>query len=232
MTLEEFLFPTKFTCLACDEEIKEGALFCEKCRKDFVVIDAKKACKRCGQPIFAEGDYCLDCKNKELSFKRNYAVFPYRSGVKTLIRRFKFGGGKYLADYLANKLAEKLEDIEEKIDYITFVPMTKSDERARGYNQSKVLAEKLSDLSGIEVIDVAQKVKRTKQQVGLGFKDRQNNLKGCFKATARIDGKTVLVIDDVMTTGATLSELAKVLKKAGAGEVITETVAVNMRQSP
>lgn len=230
MTLEELLFPTKYTCLACRREIPEGKILCESCRKDFAMIKASAACKRCGCPIFGEGDYCNDCKNKKVDFLKNYAVFPFQGAVRTMIHNLKFNGGKYLADFLGECLARKFSDIEEDIDLITFVPMLQKDERKRGYNQSKLLAEKLAKITNVEFVDVLEKTKSTKKQVGLNFKDRQENLKGCFKPTAKLIGKTVLVVDDVCTTGATLSEVARTLKKAGAGEVVTLTVAVNVRR--
>ncbi len=230
MTLIELLFPKKFTCLACKKEIKEGDILCDECRKDFVMIKSDRACKRCGQEIFGEGDYCMDCKNKDVEFERNYAVFAYKGGVRRIIHRLKFGGGKYLVDFLGECLERKYKDIEEEIDLITFVPMTKKDLRKRGYNQSKLLAEYLSKKTGIDVVDVIEKRKQTKQQVGLNFKKRRENLRGCFAPTAKLIGKTVLVVDDVCTTGATLSEIARVLKKAGAKRVITLTLAVNVMQ--
>lgn len=231
MTLKEVLFPSKFTCLACKKEIKEGKILCDSCRKDFVMIKSDRACKRCGQEISGDGDYCLDCKNKEVHFKRNYAVFAYKGGVKKIIHRLKFQNGKYLTDFLGECLERKYKDIEEDIDLITFVPMTKKDEKIRGYNQSKLLAEKLAVVAEKETVDVLIKKRRTKPQVGLNFKKRQENLRGCFSPTAKLIGKTVLVVDDVCTTGATLSETARTLKRAGAKEVITLTVAVNVRQS-
>ncbi len=231
MRLKELLFTTKYHCLSCKREIKEDTVLCEKCRKDFKLIDNAKACKLCGAEIFGEGDYCLDCKGKVVHFKRNYAAFPYVGAVRKTIRRFKFLSGKYLHGFLSECLERKYADIEENIDLITFIPMTKKARRKRGYNQSELLAKGLSEKVGIDLVELLEKTRETKQQVGLNFRERQENLRGCFKCNAKIKGKTVLVIDDVCTTGATLSEAAKALKRAGAKEVITLTVAVNVRQN-
>ena len=113
-------------------------------------------------------------------------------------------------------------------DVMVFVPMLKKDQRKRGFNQSYLLAKELSNIISVPVLeDALVKVKKTKKQVGLKRKDRKVNLKDAFKLTSSKDikDKSVLIIDDVMTTGSTVERIAELLKKKGAKIVKVLTVA-------
>ena len=111
-------------------------------------------------------------------------------------------------------------------DSLAFVPMTKRARRKRGYNQSRLLAEELSRRSGKQFLDAAEKRRETSMQKSLGRREREKNLKGCFRVTDKgaVRGKRIVIVDDTFTTGSTVSELARTLLHAGAERVYALTV--------
>lgn len=221
-SLRDNLFPEKFTCHICGVEIFEDYL-CPDCLKAAVFND-RTTCPVCGRRT-GKAEVCLECKAHMPAYKRAVSVFVYEGTGGELVVRFK-NGKPYMYSYLARLLAEKIAQLPAA-DGIVFVPMTKRAERARGYNQSRLLADEVSALSGIPVVyGAVEKTEETVAQKGLSRAERMNNLKDCFKADKRkINGKTLLIIDDVMTTGATLDCLSVALKKAGAAEIYAATVA-------
>lgn len=137
--------------------------------------------------------------------------------MRKLIIDFKFKGKLSYGEIISEIMIEKLlqNNLEEEV--ITFVPMYKSRERERGYNQSKILAENIAKKLDLRCIDVFSKIKDTKFQVGLKKDQRQINLKDAFKVT-KVPEK-IIIVDDVITTGTTISELVKIAKKSGIKKV-------------
>ena len=138
--------------------------------------------------------------------------------------RFK-RGEKYLYRTLAAQLLPLLEREFPRADALTFVPMTERAERKRGYNQARLLAEELSARSGVPFIAPAVKRKETSSQKFLTRADREKNLEHVFHVEDRaaVKGKHIVIVDDTLTTGATVSELGGALKRAGAKEVYALT---------
>ena len=221
-TLRQNLFPERFACHICGVEIFEGDL-CADCLKTVVFNDGA-SCPVCGRRT-NKSEVCLECKAHMPAYKKAVSALSYDGGGGELVVRFK-NGSPYLSRYLAELIAGKLKDLPG-FDGIVFVPMTAKDERSRGYNQSRLLAEELSVLCGAPVISGAvEKIKDTPGQKELPRAERLRNLNGCFKVDkSAVKGKTVLIVDDVMTTGATLDSLAAALKKAGAKEVFAACTA-------
>ena len=137
--------------------------------------------------------------------------------MRKLIIDFKFKGKLSYGEIISEIMIEKLlkNNLEEEV--ITFVPMYKSRERERGYNQSKILAENIAKKLDLRCIDVFSKIKDTKFQVGLKKDQRLINLKDAFKVT-KVPEK-IIIVDDVITTGTTISELVKIAKKSGIKKV-------------
>lgn len=137
--------------------------------------------------------------------------------MRKLIIDFKFKGKLSYGEIISEIMIEKLlqNNLEEEV--ITFVPMYKSRERERGYNQSKILAENIAKKLDLRCIDVFSKIKDTKFQVGLKKNQREINLKDAFKVT-KVPEK-IIIVDDVITTGTTISELVKIAKKSGIKKV-------------
>lgn len=223
------LFPRSFTCDICGRETF-GANLCPDCAETVIFNDGA-TCPVCGRKT-ARPEICLECKDSAPLYKRAFSAIVYDGGGKILMSKFKSGNG-YLKEFFADRLAEKLKDFHEA-DCIIAVPMTEKSVRDRGYNQSALLAESLSERIKIPVIEnAAVKIKPTAQQKQLTKKERAENLESCFKIPDRtlVKGKNILIVDDVMTTGATAEALTKKLLGAGAKNVYVATVmSVEFRQ--
>ena len=206
-----------FTCDLCGREVFENERLCNACRAELPKIGL--CCPFCGRRV-REAGVCLECKKQPLGVAKARSVYCHEEGAAALVLRFK-RGEKYLVYTLADELTPLLEREFADCDALTFIPMTKRAERARGYNQSRLLAEELSRRTGKAVLDVAEKRKETKAQKTLGRAAREENLKGAFHLVHRkeVRGRRILIVDDTMTTGATAGELATLFYRAGADRV-------------
>ncbi len=166
---------------------------------------------------------------QQFSFDRIIAPFYYLEPVRGSIHRFKFRNSGGYAKAFAGYICESLEGSHcaENADMITFVPLLKRDQKRRGYNQAQLIAKELSRLLDLPVKPLIRKVRRTEKQHDLSAEQRKQNLAGAFEAEPCEDvrGKTIILCDDVVTTGSTLDETAKTLKSAGAKAVICCVVA-------
>ena len=217
------MFPTDLTCDICGIETF-GANICEDCAKTLVHND-KEVCPVCGRRT-VRSEFCAECKEKPPVFEMAVSAFVYEGGAVILIKKFKEGAG-YLKEYFADEICKKLKDLPE-YDCIVCVPMTRRAKSKRGFNQSELLAKAVSERVCRPYIKGAvEKRKETGEQKNLSRKERSKNLSGTFRTVKReeVNGKRVLVVDDILTTGATADEMAKALLKAGAKEVYLATVA-------
>lgn len=221
--LDKQFFPENFTCELCGREIFDGGRFCADCAKTVQFNDGE-TCPVCGRKT-ATSTLCLECKAFAPAYKKAASAIVYADGGAKLIYKFKHGNA-YLKDYFADLLQDKCAEFANA-DGICFVPMTKSDARKRGYNQAELLAKALSERLSVPLIKNAlTKVKKTEQQKSLSKAERENNLKGCFKADGKVvKGKTLILVDDVMTTGATAEAVCTELKKRGALAIYFVTAA-------
>ncbi len=221
--LRDTFFPLNYTCDICGIETF-GTNLCPDCQKT-VPFNNLKTCPVCGRKT-AAAEICLECKSRLPVFKKAVSPLVYEGGSIKLISKFK-NGGAYLKEYFADLLAKKLTSIPTP-DCIVCVPSTKKSVRKRGYDQIKLLAESLSKRTAIPVIkNSLQKVKDTPVQKGLTRSEREENVKGCFKALKpkELKDKSVLVLDDVLTTGATADEVCRKVLACGARDVYLATVA-------
>ncbi len=150
------------------------------------------------------------------------ALAAYRDPLRSVIHRLKYGNGRGLAPLLAALLFARLreERRQEGVEAVTFVPMHPRRERERGYNQARLLAEELALHLGCDCRPLLRRNRAAPPQTGLAHAARLANLRGCMEAVpGRPVAGGVLLVDDVFTTGATLSECALALKRAGAGRV-------------
>ncbi len=221
--IKENLFPLSFTCDACGIETF-GTNLCPDCLKN-LTFNNKRCCPICGRKV-AQPEICMECKAKPPLFEIAVSPLIYEGTSIKLIHKFK-NGDAYLKDYFADLIVKKLAETNAVIDYLTFVPMTKRAERKRGYNQSKLLAESISKRLNIPVVSVIEKIKETPEQKSLSLKARTENLKGSFKVQSGtpLISKTVLLVDDIFTTGATADAISYKLFTAGATKVFLATVA-------
>lgn len=159
------------------------------------------------------------------AYERAFSPFVYEGTGGDLVSKYK-SGYPFLADYLAERILLSLGGLP-KTDGVVYVPATARNFYERGYNQSKLLAERVAEGLGVPVLEGAVvKIKETVAQKELYREQRLKNLQDCFKADKNlVKGKTLLIVDDVMTTGATTDAMASCLKKAGAGTVFVATAA-------
>lgn len=213
--------PVEFSCMCCGKEIFDELGFCVDCMKT-VVYNNGKTCKRCGVGIDGAEDFCGNCAFDKVYFDKSYAAFSYEGAVQQAILHMKFNGRGRYAKVFAKYLAHLATKNKLQFDAVCFPPMSVKAKRQRFYNQSQLLARYFCDIMDCtdKYVDALVKVKETERQEKLNKADRKHNLVGAYKVKADVKGKRVLVVDDVKTTGATLNECAKVLKKAGAASVV------------
>lgn len=224
--LKKYFYNPNWRCLSCGKEIFENEKFCSACKSTLPYNDGA-ICEHCGRPVIAFETYCSTCKNVLVDLDKCRSPFVYAPPISALIKKAKYDRGIYIIDYFAEQLSLSYLQNYFNADYLTFVPMTEKAQKKRGYNQSKLLAEKLSELINVPVLDCIKKVKETERQATLGRADRLKNLDGAFRVFDKksINAKSILIIDDVSTTGATAEVIAKRLKDAGARIVNLLTVA-------
>lgn len=224
MTFLDLLFPPKTSCIVCNASIKSGYL-CDRCKASLEIINGKR-CRICGKPL-KEGEICSDCLKTPHYFKQNVSPFEYEGIVKELIAKFKYFNERHLASFFADYMADAVKNMGWNIEVIVPVPLHRIRLDERGYNQSELLARELSYRLNIFMSKALRRVKNTTTQTALHREERMENVKGAFKVTYKdtIEGKNVLLVDDVLTTGATLDECAKALKENGAKEVYVVTIA-------
>lgn len=184
---------------------------------------------KCGKKLAADKVYCYDCTRRSHDFERNFSVFEYPV-IRESLYRFKYRGRAEYAAYYADE-AYKLHGkriMELHADAIVPVPIHKARLRKRGYNQAFELARELSHLTGVPVYEgLIKRVKSTKALKTLDVRERQNNLKKAFLIIQNdVKLNTIIVVDDIYTTGATIDAVARACKEAGVEHVYSLTVAV------
>lgn len=220
--VEHTMFP-HYVCPFCGDETP-GGVVCADCNKSLI---APMFCEKCGEHVSEGSRVCIECKEIERLFDRNYSVYRYENHVAASIKRFKFNNAKYLATDFAKLLAKKFADVNIDVDIVTCVPSTKQRIKERGYNQAAEMAKGFANVVELPFVEALIKTKETPHQIELSKAERLKNLAGSFSVVDKwlIKGKNVLIIDDVFTTGSTMSACAKVLKKAGANKVYCLTLA-------
>jgi ComF family protein len=208
--------------------------------KRLVYLLFPKRCPFCSKTISAEEDSCGECRQNlsfaeckmriELQnnsgFQSCVSPFYYEGIVRKGIIAYKFRGRENSAGIFAKYAAKTVKDCysSEKISFVSAVPLSKNEKQKRGYNQSEIFARKVAKELSLPYRETLLKIKNIKPQRTLGEKERKLNVTGAFSAKTAIKG-TVLLVDDIITTGATLEACAGELKKAGAEKVLCVTIA-------
>ncbi len=223
------LFPEHIKCIRCGCELPESKRYdlCEDCFR-LLPFNDRKVCVKCGCHVEGKGDFCLRCMNTEYAFFKARSALIYEAAAKDLIYEYKFNGKRYLAKPFAQMLADAYAQTDFEFDVAVPVPMTKISLKKRGFHPSALLTKEFCAIIGKEWNETdLKKEKHTHTQVGLSGAERRDNLKGAFRVSNKqaFYGKKVLIVDDVKTTGATIHECAKTLRKAGANEVYALTLA-------
>ena len=223
----DLLLPLR--CLGCG---REGDLICPSCRQSLPRIRLP-LCQRCGATA-GEGNLCRLCINHPLTMDGIRSVFLFQGTVRQAILQLKYKHLKALAMPLGELLNEYLSSHPLKGEVLVPVPLHPKRLRERGYNQASLLAQELGKLTGLPVVEdmlirVQDSVPQARTRSAI---ERRHNVQGVFACPKSLEGKQILLLDDVCTTGATLDACAIALKAAGAGSVWGLTVAREMFSLP
>ena len=226
--LLDILYPRR--CPVCDRAVKPfGSLICETCKEEFEYI-REPYCMKCGKELEqGETEYCGDCMRHKHLFISGRAVFVYKD-MSDSIYRFKYKGRQEYAAYYAECMAQRLGKWITKCrpDALVPVPIHNTKKRVRGYNQAEALARELGRIMNIPVeTKLIKRVRKTVPMKDLSVSERQNNLKRAFKI-CRNDVKlsTIIIIDDIYTTGSTIDAISYELRKAGVGRIYFVALAI------
>lgn len=228
MSLSDFFNPQGIKCVICGIDVaKERHGFCSKCIEK-LPFNSGRICLKCGVQITGISDFCEDCGRQQLQFDAARSVCGYQGAAKELVLRLKFHGQKYLAKPMAHLMAAVLPD-DWQFDVVTFVPADRETLKIRGYNQSQLIASAFCDIMNLPLAELARKTGALPPQEKMTYQGRFENMRGAFKVT-QTPPQSVLVLDDVKTTGATLSALAGALKAKGCKRVFCLTFASRRRE--
>lgn len=211
-------------CPLCGGAIGRAERICSACADTITRVE-RPICEKCGRPV-----YECECHANDFQFDRCIAPFVYNSCVRRGVHRLKYSGSTETAGYLGRMMAASVraEYALERIDVIVCVPLHSSDYASRGYNQAALLAKVVGSMLEMRVENgVLIKHRRTGAQHSLNRQERLVNVEGAFRVARpeAIYGRTVLLCDDVVTTGSTLSECAYALRQAGAKRVLCVAAA-------
>ncbi len=217
-------------CLSCDEIIAEEKIFCDSCAQKLHRINEPK-CQICSFPfevyLANKKPICGSCLRKKPAYDRVIAAFCYESTIGKAIGNLKYRDQHFVAKEIAKILSERAGREIANCDIITSIPLHPKKLRQRKFNQSALIANEISKTKTNN--QILWRVAEKTSQVGLTQKQRQNNLNRAFLVSKtyrnEVSGKKILLIDDVMTTGATLNSCAKELKRRKAKEVICLVLA-------
>ena len=214
------------SCSLCADRTREGLDLCRQCRSELPTNSS--ACRLCAHPLPAgAAPICGSCLHRPPPFSA-FAPFLYAQPLDRLIIELKFQGRLYLGRTLGMLLADAVASQAPAMpDLLVPVPLHPARLRERGYNQAVELARPVGRRLGLPVADAARRTRATPGQAGLSAKERRRNVRGSFEAVApnRLKGKRVAIVDDVFTTGATATEMANCLKRAGAASILIWTLA-------
>lgn len=197
--------------------------FCPACASRVEWI-GKGACRGCGYPSGPHASHdgeCQRCRGRRLRLTAAAAVARYRSGARELVLGLKFRRETELARPIAGLMAERMRGAAfPPIDLVLPVSLHPERRRTRGFDQAQLLARHIAGATGLKTASgLVERTRHTTPQAALRREARLLNMEGAFRASPELSGKSVLLVDDVMTTGATMAECAKACREAGARRV-------------
>ncbi len=214
-SLIDFVFPP--ICVQCK---KVGAILCVDCMANLPRI-SKTICTRCGRPTAKAVSTCRNCERRPFPLAHIRAPLTYKGPITTIIHKLKYKHQFALAAPLAQIILESWLPDNKPYGIIVPIPLHSQRQKKRGFNQSALLAKHLGEHLKLPVKETAlQRIRHTPPQVGLRANERLVNMQGAFQANPQqVSGQSIILIDDVYTTGATMSAAANALLTAGATTV-------------
>ena len=231
LAFRKALNPEGYVCYVCgkelDEKHREHSL-CEKCLGKLPYRQAE-TCPVCGKYVTRPGP-CVACNNANLPYKKAYAPFDYSGSIRSMVVNYKDRSKPWLHTYIAKFLIDYAKGMELKGDYIVYVPSSEQAIKRRGFEHNKKIAEALANALDIPLIEPLRRVFQKKDSRNLTTEERYANVRGAFVIKDGYDrteliGKSILLIDDVMSSGATITTCAQVLKLNGVREINLLTLA-------
>jgi len=231
--LKDLIYPN--CCLVCKNRIlpdREESI-CENCWEK-IEKNLPPFCSTCGRHLNTEAikkGSCPNCSKSNFYFDRAFSPCIYTGTIKKLIHEFKYSGKDYLGSHLGQLMNEFIRNYRLPIEYLDFiipVPLHRSRQRQREFNQAEILSQQIGSEFNKKILsDLLIRFKQTKTQAELDFQKRGQNIKDCFRITKPelVKGTNLMLVDDVLTSGATSNEAARCLKDAGALKVILFTLA-------
>ena len=179
--LIEEIYPSNITCYNCNAELAKPNKYhlCKNCLDKINIIE--NCCKKCGEELNDFTKFCLNCKDAKRHFDTVYSVATFDNVAKDIVYKFKYGKNVYMAECIIPFLLDKISKINlQKIDLIMPVPLSQERLKERGFNQAKILSDKLSKELNIESCDVLKRIKNTPTQTSLTKLERKQNLVNAF----------------------------------------------------
>jgi ComF family protein len=233
ISVRQLLLPAH--CAACEAPapVERTLPLCERCGKTLADLIASGHCPLCGRsagPYTTTPEGCYFCREFPVRFSAAVRVGPYQAPLRRLILRCKRERRPEIGEMLGRLLAERLAlaPWADLVDVVVPVPLYWTRRLGRGYNQAEILARALAGAIGRKVRRQLARVRATPHQTGLPSNERHENVRGAFavrRGGAGVEGKRVLLVDDVMTSGTTVDECTCALKEAGARDVYVAVVA-------
>lgn len=217
--IQRYLFSGQ--CLLCLDPAHGRQMLCPSCKDDLPRNEC--ACSRCGKPLPIATPLCGECQQSPPAFDYLRTLYRYHSPVDRLVQQMKYDGRLDLARLFGEQLREAARDwvlASGKPDLVIPVPLHRSRIRARGFNQSIEIARPLARFLGARLeLDRVERIRKTDPQTDLPLAKRKRNIRGAFAAHGSFNDLSVVIVDDVITSGHTVGELARVLKRAGAAGI-------------
>ncbi|MBO8137691.1 MAG: ComF family protein [Desulfotomaculum sp.] len=231
--LLNLIFPSREECPLCGSRSPNGDV-CQHCTLWLEEKNKQPYCCRCGRPV-NKGSLCRECIEREWPFTAARSVGPYAGPLKEAVHRLKYQGKKQLAQPLGRLMVQQVtgEMLYRRVDMVVPIPVTGEKLRNRGFNQARLLARVVAGGLDKPLADILVKYRDTVPQAQLNRQEREKNTRDTFKLAKNVNiyQKKLLLIDDVITTGSTISAAADVLRQAGAGEVLVLTLAATPKYS-
>ncbi|WP_143076531.1 ComF family protein [Peptostreptococcus sp. D1] len=242
------ILPENLNCFLCDLPISKNNSYsiCKGCFCKLSYIG--DGCRICGKPIKSDNSEYLSgfsddreydeiqqgcdfCRKKSFLFDKNISILEYNEASSKIVFKYKYGKKTFLArvisDMMCDILDKKHSDVLTNADFVTFVPLSKVRMKERGFNQSEKLAKYICERYSLEAVELIKRVKNTKKLYGLNSSDRKKVLRSAFEINPeyrnRLNGKKVIIIDDIFTSGSTINEISKILRLNGVFEIVSIT---------